>query len=220
MISRTINDISNFVFVEDDLEKADVIFIPGGSYPEASEQAARLWREGYASWIVPSGGVSIRTGKFGGVKARADLYNKQYITECDFMTDVLLINGVKKEAILGEENARLTKENAEFSRKLLDGLGITIKKGILCCKNFHARRALMFYQFAFPEVDFYVKPVPYYESGIQISKDNWYTTEVGTNKVFGELLRYSNQFVQDFEELRTGLPLIGNPGSNSFQRFE
>jgi hypothetical protein len=31
---RTIDDITNFIFLEDQLEKADIIFIPGGSYAE------------------------------------------------------------------------------------------------------------------------------------------------------------------------------------------
>lgn len=37
---RYINDITNFIFVKDKLQKADIIFIPGGSYPEVAEEAA------------------------------------------------------------------------------------------------------------------------------------------------------------------------------------
>jgi hypothetical protein len=38
-----IHDITNFIFVENELEKADIIFIPGGSWPEPTEKAAELW---------------------------------------------------------------------------------------------------------------------------------------------------------------------------------
>ncbi len=39
-----ITDISNFIFVSDEPEKADAIFLPGGSHPELPEYAAELYR--------------------------------------------------------------------------------------------------------------------------------------------------------------------------------
>jgi hypothetical protein len=42
MNMRIIEDITNFIFIDDILVKADVIMIPGGSYPELPEQAAKL----------------------------------------------------------------------------------------------------------------------------------------------------------------------------------
>ena len=88
-----IDDITNFVFLEDELERADVILIPGGSYPELPERAAQLWREGYAPYVVPSGRYSITLGKFAGVKSKPEQYAKPYTTECGFYTDVLLARG-------------------------------------------------------------------------------------------------------------------------------
>lgn len=52
MNMRIIEEITNFIFVHDTLEKADVIMIPGGSYPELPEQAVDLWEKGYASIII------------------------------------------------------------------------------------------------------------------------------------------------------------------------
>ena len=204
MNMRIIKDITEFVFVEDVIQKADAIFIPGGSWPEMAESAAKLWREGYAPIVVPSGGFSIKTGKFGGVKTRADIYNKQYLTECDFLTDVLVINGVAKEAVIGENKASFTQENAVFTSRLMQEKKINISTAIICCKNFHARRALMYYQFAFPEVEFYIHPSPYHENGIEISRDNWYMTQAGTTRVLGEIKRYGMQFDYEFEQLRKG----------------
>lgn len=203
MNNRIVDEITEFIFIEDKLEHVDAIFIPGGSYPELAEEASKLWLKGYAPLVIPSGGVSLKTGRFNGVKARADIYNKEYLTECEFLTDVLMINGVDKAFIIGEDKASFTRENAMFSRKLLDECGIKIKNGIICCKNFHARRALMFYQFAFPESNFYIKSFTYYEKGAFISKDNWYKTEIGTKRVLGELERLGNQFNKDFDILRS-----------------
>lgn len=51
----------------------------------------------------------------------------------------------------------------------------------------------MLYQMAFPEVDFIVCPVHCYN----ISKENWFETETGIDRVLGELARCGNQFVED-----------------------
>ena len=38
MNSRIIHDISNFVFVQDTLQKADIIFIPGSFYKKLADR--------------------------------------------------------------------------------------------------------------------------------------------------------------------------------------
>lgn len=59
-----INDITNFIFVEDEPRKANIIFIPGGSFPEIAERAAELWCQNYAEYVMPSGRYSIKRGFF------------------------------------------------------------------------------------------------------------------------------------------------------------
>lgn len=120
---RVISAITDFIFVSDKPQKADVIFLPGGSNPALPEAAAKLYREGFAPLVIPSGKYSVSKGKFCGVKAKADIYNKNYQTECEFYTDVLLKNGVSDNAISGEAEAGHTRDNADFSRKLTDEKG-------------------------------------------------------------------------------------------------
>jgi len=139
---KILNDISKFIFLEDEPRKADIIFIPGGSYPELGEYAAELWKQGFAPLVMPSGGVSIKTGKFNGVKSKKDIYNKDYKTEAGFLADVLKINGVIEDSILIEDKASWTKENAMFSRKITDETSLEIKKALICCKSFHALELL------------------------------------------------------------------------------
>lgn len=191
---RIIQEISDFIFVEDPLEKADVIFIPGGSYPELPERAAALWKEGYAPCVVPSGRFSVTCGRFTGAKAKAELYGKDYATECAFYTDVLQRCGVDGDSILQEDRAEYTAQNARFSRMLLDERGIRPQKAILCCKAYHARRCLMYYQLSFPDTSFMVAPVAV--GGL--TKDSWYGTEKGLKKVLGELARLGTQFTPEY----------------------
>ena len=184
-----IKEITSFIFLEDKPEKADIIFVPGGSWPEPSERAAKLWIGGYAPYILPSGKYSMSKGCFPGSMTKADKYNKNYETEWEFMKDVSLSYGVDESAIIKEDKAEWTKQNAFNSREITDNYNLKIKKAIICCKSFHAKRCLMFYSFAYPEAKFIVCPV-----NIEgITKDNWFETEIGIDKVMGELSRVGGQ---------------------------
>ncbi len=123
---KIITDISNFIFVSDEPEKVDAIFLPGGSHPELPEYAAELYRREYAKWIIASGGVSVKRDKWPGVRSKADLYNGDYQSDCEFFTDVLIKNGVPAGAVIGEDKSGHTRDNAFLSRKAVDEKGIEI----------------------------------------------------------------------------------------------
>ena len=126
MKSRIITDISNYIFVADEPEKVDAIFLPGGSHPEQPEYAAELYHQGYAKWLIPSGGISVKADKWQGVRSKADIYNGDYQSDCEFFTDVLIKSDVPINAIIGEYKAGHTRDNAFFSRKMVDEKGIEI----------------------------------------------------------------------------------------------
>ena len=196
MLNRVIADISDFIFISDTPIKSDAIFLPGGSYPEQAEYAAELYKRGFAPVLIPSGGVSVKRKKFDGVKSKAEIYNGNYKTDCEFLTDVLNKNGVPLSAIFGEDKSVHTRDNAFLSRKAADEKGAAIKTALIVCKAFHARRCLMLYQMAFPEAEIKVCPV----HCLNITKDNWYKSEQGIERVLGELARCGNQFPEDIKE--------------------
>ena len=185
-----IKEAGDYIFQEDKIEKADIIFVPGNGYPQMAEQAAKLYHEGYAPYILPSGRYSILVGHFIGVQAKQDVYNGDYETEWEFLKDVLMKNGVPESAILKEDQSTYTYENAILSKKVTDGLGMDIKKAIMCCKNYHARRACMYYELLYPETKFMV--VPACVDGI--NRENWRETEEGVDAVTGEITRIIKQF--------------------------
>lgn len=195
MKNRIITDISNYIFVSDEPEKVEAIFLPGGSHPEQPEYAARLYHKGYAKWLIPSGGISVKVDKWPGVRSKADIYNGDYQSDCEFFTDVFIRNGVPSEAIIGENKSVHTRDNAFLSREIVNKKDIEIKTALIVCKAFHARRCLMLYQMAFPDVELKVCPVHCYN----ITKENWYKTEHGIDRVLGELARCGNQFVGDIK---------------------
>ncbi len=188
--SEFLKKTEDFVFVEDKPEKADMIFVPGNGFPQMAERAAQLYKEGYAPYILPSGKYSITMGKFVGVQSRREIYDGDYETEWEFLKNVLMKNGVPKEAILREDQATFTYENAIYSRQVTDGKGIQVKNAILCCKTYHARRSLMYYQLLYPETRILVCPA----CPDGITRENWRETEDGVEAVTGEVDRIIRQF--------------------------
>lgn len=178
---KFIEDITDFIFVEHQPEKADVIFIPGGDQGALAVTAAKLYREGYAPWVLPSGRFSKPVGR---------CMIPGYETEWEFLRDILVEHGVPKEAVLEERQATFTYENAIFSRKVTDAFGIEVKRAILCSQACHARRALLYYEVLYPDTEFFVCPAV--TRGI--SRDNWFLEEDKIDVVLGELERCGSQF--------------------------
>ena len=197
MNDKFLNQITEFIFVEDKAEKSDMIFIPGSGFPQLAEEAAKLYHQGLAPYILPSGKYSILNGKFAGVQEKQELYDGEYETEWEFLKEALKKNQVPEEHILRENNATYTYENAIYSRKVTDCLGMEIKKAILCCKPYHARRSLLYYQLLYPETQFFVRPIQDSDG----KRENWYLTEKGIRLVFGEVQKIGEQFEDITKEM-------------------
>ena len=158
-----------------------------------SIEAARLWKEGMAPWILPSGKYSIGKGAFTGVQAMKEKYQGPYQTEWEFMKDVLLKEGVPEEVILREDGATFTYQNAINSRKVTDAVGIRVKKAIICCKAQHARRCKLYYQYLYPQTTFLICP-----SDVGINRENWFDTQKGRKEVLGEVEKCGEQLQRIF----------------------
>lgn len=200
MNDKVLNQITEFIFVENTPEKADIIFIPGSGFPQLAEEAAKFYHQGLAPYILPSGKYSILNGKFVGVQQQPEIYSGEYETEWEFLTEVLKKNQVPKEQILKENQATYTYENAVYSRQVTDKWNMDIKKAILCCKPYHARRSLLYYQLLYPKTQFYICPI----KDSDVKKENWYLTEKGIRLVFGEVRRIGEQFEDIIKEMKKG----------------
>ena len=186
-----VQDITDFIFVEHEPEQADIIFIPGGDQGALAVTAARLYKAGYAPYVLPSGRFSKPVGH-----CRIPGYEER--TEWDFLHELLVREGVPDSAILEEKKATYTYENAIYSRKVADRQGLSIKKAILCPQACHARRALLYYKVCFPETEFFVCPTVTRE----ISRDNWFLEEQKIDIVLGELEKCGSQFHEILKEFR------------------
>ena len=64
MMNFDFSSITNFIFMEDLIEPADVILIPGGSQKQLIERAAKLYHDGYAPYLLPSGGSNAKLSEY------------------------------------------------------------------------------------------------------------------------------------------------------------
>ena len=193
---NNIEDITKFIFIKDEPEKADIIFIPGSSNWVLAETAARLYKEGKAGKIMTSGMYFYQFGRFMNERVTDERYKGVYRTEAEFLASVLIKNGVPEENVIKEERATNTYENAIFSKELIKEMGIEVKTAILCPQAFHARRAFMTYSHLFPDTKLFVVPT----NTQNITSDNWYNTERGRQVVLGELRKcgeYFENYIKD-----------------------
>ncbi len=190
-------DIADFIFLADMPAPADIIFVPGNGHALPSELAARLYGEGYAPYVLPSGRYAIGSSGFAGQKSGSRRYEGEFETEWAFMRHILMENGVPESAILREDEATYTYQNAIYSRKRTDAEKLVISRAIICCMPVHARRSRMYYETLYPDAELCVCPAP----GAAITKENWLKSASGIDTVLGEMERCGGQFHDILKDL-------------------
>lgn len=187
---RNIKELTDFIFMENELEASDLIMLPGSRSIETIELAASIYKEGLAPYILASGAFSKDVGRFEWEKIRRDEYKKDFKTEYEFMKHGLQLNGVPESAILKEDTATYTYQNALRSKEMLVKEGIKHDRIILCVKDYHARRSFMYFDMVFPDSEILIAPA-YIEVA---SKDHWMKSELGIRVITGEMRKIGEQF--------------------------
>jgi len=173
-INQLVQKIWDYHFLNQPLEKADVIFALGSYDTRVAQRAAELYLEGYAPLVIFSGGLGRNTSK---------LWKK---SEAETFAEVAEKMGVPHEAIILETNSTNTSENVLFTRQLLEDKGIKIKKVLAIQKPYAQRRMYATIRKRWPEVDVVVtSPQLTFEQYLT----NYYTREKVINNVVGDLQR-------------------------------
>ena len=167
-----------------------MILIPGGPCGEIALHAAELFHQGYAPLLIPSGCHSILDPVYRGARSPEKYRGREFPTEADFFSAILMEKGVPAENILPERQATFTYENAIYTRKLTDALGLTVRTALLSCQAYHARRALLYYQALFPETRILVTPTV--TQGIR--REDWFGRPKTIDLVLQEVEHCGSQF--------------------------
>ena len=178
--------VSDFIFVSDELTKADVIIIPGSSRTELAQRAAELLEQGYAEYVIVSGADN----------------KKLKESEAEFLYDQLVKMGIDPARIIKENRATNTYENAFLCLSKCKELKIDTDKMIIVCKNYHSRRVKLTFESVFKGSKIMIAPVC---DSTGITSFNWYTSEQKRRIVFGEVEkigRYMPDIIQADKETK------------------
>lgn len=64
MYEKFLEEVEEFIFMENQPEQADIIFVPGNSYPYMAEKAAELYMAGMAPVILQVENTAYPLGNF------------------------------------------------------------------------------------------------------------------------------------------------------------
>jgi uncharacterized SAM-binding protein YcdF (DUF218 family) len=155
-----------FLCVDSGPVKADVIVLLGGGSHERPERAAELFKEHAAPRIIISG-----------------------LGDYEINRRLLIAAGVPVSAIELEVQSRTTRENAQFTVKLLREQ--KQRCVILVTSWYHSRRAVACFRHYAPEIRFYSRP-SYFAS----ARADWRYNRIGNRirleyvKLLGYWVRY------------------------------
>ena len=146
------------------LEKADCILALGSHDLRVAERGAELWLQGWAPWLIFSGGLGNLTRETW-VEPEADLFAK-----------VALGMGVPHAVILTENRSTNTGENILFTQQLLQEKGMDPESFILVQKPYMERRSYATFKKHWPEKKLIV-------TSPQLSLEQYVTAAIPLEKV-------------------------------------
>lgn len=134
----------NYQHMNHDLKHSDAILALGSHDLRVAERAADIYLQGYAPFLIFSGGLGNYTA------------GKWTTAEADLFAEIAVKKGVPLERILIENKSTNTGENITFTKNLLLEKGIDPKTFILVQKPYMERRTFATFKRHWPEKDIVV----------------------------------------------------------------
>lgn len=132
-IDTLVQVLWDYMLVGHTLRKADCIFMLGSYDVRVADYAIDLYKQGYAPYILFSGGV---------VQQNSSLNIYWDETEADYFANRAIQQSVPTDKVLIENQAMNTGQNFTCTRSLLKSLGLAFQSFILVQKPFMERRVL------------------------------------------------------------------------------
>ncbi len=126
--NELVSTVWNYLQMHQQVTKSDCILALGSHDVRVAQRAADLYNQGFAPYIVFSGGFGRLTGNFP--KPEAEVFADQAIKM-----------GVPASKLILEKKSTNTGENIKFSMELLKQMGLTPNSFILISKPCIERRA-------------------------------------------------------------------------------
>ncbi len=153
--------IWNYMHMRQDLHPVDAIFVLCSLDTRVAERAAELYAQGYAPWVIVSGGFGVLT---------KDRFTKP---EAEVFADILTANGVPEDKIIIENQSTNTGENIRFTNELLHKLGHVFASFILVQKPYMERRTYATFKKQWPDSETQISV-----TSPEISYDEYFTDDM------------------------------------------
>jgi hypothetical protein len=178
---NTAREVSDCLGEEDELTKADLIFIFGSRSQSRIEKGVELYKQGWANKILITGGHPI--------------YEKRR-PEAEVFGEWAREKGVPDSDLIIEPQAITIADNVRRSLNLMEGRGIKFKKMIIVAPWFGQRRCWAFMmKYIWPECKL-IRINSTVNNDGDYAKNKWWKNENGIRVVFNE-----------FVKMRTGVAL-------------
>lgn len=174
--NKAINIIWDYMHMNHQLKKADVIFVLGSRDIRVAEYAAQLYLDGWTPLILFSGSGDVHNHKPG---------RERFIgsTEAEVFANIAKEKGVPDEAILVENKSQNTGDNYKFVINLLREKNIEPKTVIAVQKPYMERRTYATGKIHWPDIELIVTspqiPVEEYPNESNDHNEHWLHAMVG-----------------------------------------
>lgn len=138
-IDKNAKLVWDFMHMHHEIKKADAIFVLCSLDTRVASYAAELYLQGYAKWVIVSGGA----GKF-----TKGIFTK---SEAEVFADIIIAAGVPKDKMIIEDKSTNTGENIRFTYELLQKTGHTFSSFILVQKPYMERRTFATFKKQWPD---------------------------------------------------------------------
>ena len=176
--------IWNYHHLNQPLEKADCIFVIGSHDTREADRAINLYQEGFAPYIIFSGGYGNLT---------RDIFHQP---EAEIFANMAIAKGIPKEKIIIENRSTNTGENVQFTKQLLKELNLDFQTFILVQKPYMERRTYATFKKNWPEKEFVV-------TSPQITFNDYPNSEISKDQVInimiGDLQRIKEYPARGFQ---------------------
>lgn len=138
-VAAEIKTLWEYHLMNQKIEKADCILALGSHDVLTGETGARLFLDGWAPFLIFSGGLGRLT---------EGVWNR---TEAERFADIAVNMGVPQDRIIIENRSTNTGENILFTKRLLEDMNMDFNKFIVVQKPYMERRAFATFKKLWPE---------------------------------------------------------------------
>lgn len=174
-------NLGKFLVQSDKLEKADAIAVFSGDNGPRTERAVELLKEGYADYLILSGGK---------------VYDD--VTMAELMKNHAIKLGVDEDKILIDDEASTTNENADFTAEIIEEHNF--KSVIVVTSDYHTRRSKLAMEKALENIlidgeKVFVSVTPSKEEKFTTK---WWTSGNSVLMVISEYLKLAGYWVKGY----------------------